>query len=88
MELLEELPKQTSFDHIIGHGGILIFFYFGHFNQYLRNEPSQKFFSANLTLLSHVSPVGMTYNGVTSCAFFRIFYLEDQETRLVTRNIV
>jgi hypothetical protein len=44
------------------------FLYFGLFNQYSRNEPDQKFFFPNLSLLSHSSPGGMTYVGVTSFA--------------------
>jgi hypothetical protein len=39
------------------------FFYFGHFNKYLRNKLGQKFF-LNLALLSRVSPSDVTYEEV------------------------
>jgi hypothetical protein len=40
------------------------FFYFGIFNQYLRNVPCQ-FFLKNLTIFSRVNPVDATYEEVT-----------------------
>jgi hypothetical protein len=50
------------------------FFYFAIFNKYSRNESGQKFFFSNLTLLSHVSPFGVTYEEVILVHLARLIF--------------